>query len=33
VVPARERTDHTDEFGELWETMTEVRRSAPGAQW
>jgi ring-1,2-phenylacetyl-CoA epoxidase subunit PaaC len=33
VVPARERSDHTDEFGELWETMTEVRRSAPGAQW
>jgi ring-1,2-phenylacetyl-CoA epoxidase subunit PaaC len=29
-----ERGHHTDELGELWDEMTEVRRSAPaGAQW
>jgi ring-1,2-phenylacetyl-CoA epoxidase subunit PaaC len=28
------REEHTEELRELWETMTEVRRSAPaGAQW
>jgi hypothetical protein len=30
---ATERGDHTPELIELWETMTEVRRSIPGAQW
>ena len=32
-VEARERGAHTSELAELWETMTEVRRSQPGAQW
>ena len=32
-VEAVERGDHTPELAELWETMTEVRRSIPGAQW
>jgi len=31
--PAVERGAHTPALAELWETMTEVRRSAPGAQW
>jgi ring-1,2-phenylacetyl-CoA epoxidase subunit PaaC len=30
---ARERGAHTHELAELWNEMTEVRRSAPGAQW
>jgi ring-1,2-phenylacetyl-CoA epoxidase subunit PaaC len=30
---AHERGTHTDEFESLWEEMTEVRRSAPGAAW
>jgi ring-1,2-phenylacetyl-CoA epoxidase subunit PaaC len=29
----RERGTHTAELAELWEEMTSVRRSAPGAQW
>jgi ring-1,2-phenylacetyl-CoA epoxidase subunit PaaC len=33
VVAARERGDHTDDLAALWEEMTEVRRSIPGAQW
>jgi ring-1,2-phenylacetyl-CoA epoxidase subunit PaaC len=28
-----ERGSHVDEWPALWEEMTEVRRSAPGAQW
>jgi ring-1,2-phenylacetyl-CoA epoxidase subunit PaaC len=32
-VDAVERGRHTPELVELWETMTEVRRSEPGAQW
>jgi ring-1,2-phenylacetyl-CoA epoxidase subunit PaaC len=32
-VDAVERGEHTPELVELWETMTEVRRSIPGAQW
>jgi ring-1,2-phenylacetyl-CoA epoxidase subunit PaaC len=28
-----ERGSHTDELSELWEEMTSVRRSVPGAQW
>jgi len=32
-VEARERGEHTPELTELWEEMTEVRRSAPGATW
>ena len=28
-----ERGDHTPEFAQLWEEMTEVRRSVPGATW
>ena len=28
-----ERGSHTPELTELWNEMTEVRRSAPGAQW
>jgi ring-1,2-phenylacetyl-CoA epoxidase subunit PaaC len=28
-----ERGSRTPEFGELWNEMTSVRRSAPGAQW
>ena len=27
------RDQHTEELRELWEEMTSVRRSAPGAQW
>ena len=30
---AHERGSHTPELAELWNEMTEVRRSAPGAQW
>jgi len=33
VVDAHERGAHTDELQALWNEMTEVRRSAPGAQW
>jgi ring-1,2-phenylacetyl-CoA epoxidase subunit PaaC len=33
VIPARERGEHTPELSELWNEMTEVRRSVPGAQW
>ena len=33
VVEAHERGTHTPELAELWNEMTEVRRSAPGAQW
>jgi ring-1,2-phenylacetyl-CoA epoxidase subunit PaaC len=33
VVEANERGTRTEEFAELWEEMTEVRRSAPGATW
>jgi ring-1,2-phenylacetyl-CoA epoxidase subunit PaaC len=32
-VAARERGDHTPELAELWNEMTEVRRTAPGAEW
>jgi ring-1,2-phenylacetyl-CoA epoxidase subunit PaaC len=32
-VGAHERGAHTDELEPLWEEMTEVRRSAPGAAW
>jgi ring-1,2-phenylacetyl-CoA epoxidase subunit PaaC len=28
-----ERGERTPEFAELWEEMTSVRRSAPGAEW
>jgi ring-1,2-phenylacetyl-CoA epoxidase subunit PaaC len=30
---AVERGEHTRELAELWNEMTEVRRSVPGAQW
>ena len=33
VVEAHERGEHTPELVELWNEMTEVRRSVPGAQW
>jgi ring-1,2-phenylacetyl-CoA epoxidase subunit PaaC len=33
LVDAKERELHTPELTTLWEEMTEVRRSAPGAQW
>jgi ring-1,2-phenylacetyl-CoA epoxidase subunit PaaC len=33
VVDAHERGEHTDELADLWNEMTEVRRSVPGAQW
>ena len=33
VVDANERGEHTQELAELWDEMTEVRRSAPGQQW
>jgi ring-1,2-phenylacetyl-CoA epoxidase subunit PaaC len=33
VVDARERGEHTPALGELWNEMTEVRRSVPGADW
>jgi ring-1,2-phenylacetyl-CoA epoxidase subunit PaaC len=32
-VEAVERGSHLDEWQELWEEMTEVRRSVPGAAW
>jgi ring-1,2-phenylacetyl-CoA epoxidase subunit PaaC len=32
-VETHERGTHTDELESLWEEMTEVRRSAPGAAW
>jgi ring-1,2-phenylacetyl-CoA epoxidase subunit PaaC len=33
VVVAHERGTHTPELTELWNEMTEVRRSVPGASW
>jgi ring-1,2-phenylacetyl-CoA epoxidase subunit PaaC len=33
LVEASERGSHTPELAELWDEMTEVRRSAPGATW
>ena len=33
VVTANERGAHVTAFTDLWEVMTEVRRSVPGAQW
>jgi ring-1,2-phenylacetyl-CoA epoxidase subunit PaaC len=33
VADAVERSEHTDELVPLWEEMTEVRRSVPGATW
>jgi ring-1,2-phenylacetyl-CoA epoxidase subunit PaaC len=33
VVDAHERGEHTAALAELWNEMTEVRRSVPGAQW
>ena len=33
VLLAVERGSHTDELAGLWEEMTMVRRSVPGAQW
>jgi ring-1,2-phenylacetyl-CoA epoxidase subunit PaaC len=33
VVDANERGEHTPALAELWDDMTEVRRSAPGATW
>ena len=33
LVEARERGEHSPQLAELWEEMTEVRRSAPGATW
>src|SRR5665213_787273 len=33
VTDAKERGDHTPALAELWNEMTEVRRSVPGAQW
>jgi ring-1,2-phenylacetyl-CoA epoxidase subunit PaaC len=33
LAQAHERGAHTDELEPLWEEMTEVRRSVPGAQW
>jgi ring-1,2-phenylacetyl-CoA epoxidase subunit PaaC len=32
-VAAHERGEHTPELAELWHQMTEVRRTAPGAEW
>ena len=32
-VTAIERGEHLPELAELWDTMTEVRRTIPGAQW
>jgi ring-1,2-phenylacetyl-CoA epoxidase subunit PaaC len=32
-VDARERGEHTAELAELWDQMTEVRRTEPGAEW
>ena len=33
LVDARERGEHAPELAELWNEMTQVRRSVPGAQW
>jgi ring-1,2-phenylacetyl-CoA epoxidase subunit PaaC len=33
LAQAHERGEHTPELAELWNEMTEVRRSAPGQQW
>jgi ring-1,2-phenylacetyl-CoA epoxidase subunit PaaC len=33
VVDAQERGEHTPALAELWDEMTEVRRSVPGASW
>jgi len=33
VSQATARGAHTPELGQLWEEMTSVRRSAPGADW
>jgi ring-1,2-phenylacetyl-CoA epoxidase subunit PaaC len=33
VVDAKERGEHTPALAELWDEMTEVRRSVPGASW
>lgn len=33
LVEAKERGEHSPDLEELWQEMTEVRRSAPGAQW
>jgi ring-1,2-phenylacetyl-CoA epoxidase subunit PaaC len=33
LLQAHERGAHTPALAELWEEMTEVRRSMPGAQW
>jgi ring-1,2-phenylacetyl-CoA epoxidase subunit PaaC len=33
VVTAKERGEHTPELTDLWNEMTEVRRSVPGANW
>ena len=33
VVTAKQRGEHTPELAELWNEMTEVRRSIPGASW
>jgi ring-1,2-phenylacetyl-CoA epoxidase subunit PaaC len=33
LVDAKERGEHTPALAELWNEMTEVRRSVPGAQW
>ena len=33
LVDAKERGEHTPELAELWNEMTEVRRSVPGATW
>ena len=33
LVDAKERGEHTLELDELWNEMTEVRRSVPGATW
>jgi ring-1,2-phenylacetyl-CoA epoxidase subunit PaaC len=32
-VDAKERGEHTPQLAELWDEMTEVRRSVPGATW
>ncbi len=33
ALQAHERGGHSDELRELWEEMTMVRRSVPGATW
>jgi ring-1,2-phenylacetyl-CoA epoxidase subunit PaaC len=33
LVDAQERGEHTPALAELWDEMTEVRRSVPGASW